>query len=315
MLEVHKRILNDHQEALAGRLSLQQIDSKALGIKKAFFTYEPPENANQPSLPLVYAFRGHEREYVYVGEDPSRQISSVQAIDQLIQIGELPPHILVFPGLNSDDNHIPSLGMNMIGLDAIKEHKKGLGQGQFWKYLNTELFPWVESHFGSVISGNRMAFGYSLGGYTVSLLMVLKPAYFKAMGMYDALLMFSDQIDWRTGKEDLVWGKMGIFDGAFGQASKRTINLLQAWNPSKMIAEADQQLAEELKKLRVWIRSTKHDGNRGNIYRNQYFSNILKEKGVVVNDSPISLHENAEHQWYWNDIALQQFLMEMLNHP
>ncbi len=307
MLPQYRSLLAYHKKKLRGNLRVLPFRSRSLGITKHLFLYEPPRFTSLENVHILYLFRGHEREYVNIQEDGSRKKTSIERIDELIQDGTLPPILVVMPGLNSADNAIPSLGINMV--DAPADKRVGFGSGNFWDYLTTELIPFIDARFQKKTqSSMRLSYGFSLGGYTTSLLTCGLPGYFHHAGLYDALFMFEDQIDPRTNKADTIWGKVSMFDSALGKPDARIGGSLSAWNSTELIRFADPITLQKLKKTTFWIRSSAYDDNKGNLYRNTYFIDVLRTSGLEAAFNVVPFNKKAEHNWYWNDRYLSFFL-------
>lgn len=279
---------------------------------KHVYVYEPAGLESLKEVPVVYLFRGHEREWVNFEEDTSRLSSTaIEDVDFLINEGALPPMILVMPGLNSSNNHIPSLGINMKGQWALKQ--KGLGTGRFWSFLTREIIPLIDKKYPSSANGKRLAAGFSLGGFTISLLGIRKPGYFDHLGIYDGLFMWSQYMDTRVIPQkpfnDAVWLENPLFDAAFGNPRKR--KALRKWNPTDMLIASSPSQLEALRKTSWWITSAPGDGNSGNYDRTKYFVDVLKSNRIPLGFSFIVFDENASHNWHWNDRFLIRFLREV----
>lgn len=345
------RILRRHRASLAGTLCYRRLPSRALGLAKPYYVYEPPGVALARGLPVCYLFRGHEREWAYLREDGSRRLrTAVEEVDRLVAAGRLPPLLLVLPGLNSDDNHVPSLGVDMAG--SWPAARKGLGTGRFWQYLTDELFPHVERRYQGVAGGPHLMAGFSLGGFTVSLLGVLRPGLFDHAAVYDGLFTWPGHRDPRypaprqavleaangaartarlrpaaarlartalaavsgrgsDGCTDPVWCGAPIFDAALGRP--RDAGAMRRWNPTDALAALSPAARKELRRTTFWIRCAAADGSRGNLDRTRFFTARLREAGVPLGfDGDVVLHPRAAHTWHWTDRFLARFLLRAL---
>ena len=303
------RILRRHGDSLAGSLFARRIRSRALRTAKPYFVYEPPGIDERRDVPIVYLFRGHQREWVNIREDSSRHsATAIEDLDRRIAAGKLPPVIAVLPGLNSANNHVPSLGIDMVG--PWPDRHRGLGTGRFWQYLTSELIPAVERRYADQFDGERYAVGFSLGGFTTSLLAMKLPGFFKAVGIYDGLLMWPDNADPRIDGEhantDKVWCSGGIFDAAFGKP--RSVRAMRRWNPTDMLRDADETTLEALRQTAYFIASAPSDGQFGNVDRTRHFVGMLKERRMPLLFDKIVFHEKASHTWHWTDRFLLRFL-------
>lgn len=311
--QLRRAILDRHEQSLRGTLRSQRIFSKHLCHLKHFYIYEPPGINTMQEIPVVYLFRGHEREWVHFNEDSSRRsTTAIEDIDILIHQGVLPPVMLVMPGLNSANNHVPSLGINMKGRWPITQ--RGLGTGRFWSYLTREVFPLIEKNYPVTRKSKRLAAGFSLGGFTVSLLGIHLPGYFDHLGIYDGLFMWHKYFDPRITPEnpfnDNVWLENPLFDAAFGKPRKR--KALNRWNPTDMLVNANSSLLEKLSTSRWWITSAASDGTSGNLDRTTYFIELLKSRKLPSGFDFIVFDKQASHNWHWTDRFLIRFLQETL---
>lgn len=303
-----EEILERHEITLHGSLKSVRLPSPALGIGKSFYLYEPRylEEISHKEVPILYLFRGHQREWVNLYEDDSRKTgTTIELLDQLITSDVLPPLLIVIPGLNSSDNHIPSLGVNMVG--QWDKKKSGLGSGRFFDYLCKELFPYSANLYPQTQDGLRLASGFSLGGYTTTLLATQIPGLFHHIALYDATIMWgTKRLPQGIAIPDGVWEKSILFDASLGKP--RNPQALKFANATDRILEAEGDYLSKLCKTTWWVGSAAYDGMKGNRERAEYFIEILKEKGIPLGFEEAVIDPVAEHNWYWNDRFLVKFL-------
>lgn len=306
-----RQILARHQQHLHGRLLLKRIKSRALDISKPFYIYEPAGWHTLADLPLLYLFRGHEREWVNIREDGSRSRSTaIEDLDRLIVEGLLPPVLAVLPGLNSSNNWIPSLGINMVG--EWETRFRGLGSGRFWEYLTGELMPAVARWYPQSARGLKLMAGFSLGGYTVSLIAAKLPGLFDHALIYDGTLMWPDHIDPRKGPRrfgDTIWYRSRLFDAALGRP--RNELAMQAWNPTNMIRDAGTETLGLLRQTTFWVASAHRDGGFGNRDRARMFVDLLRARQIPTGLKHIIFDPRAEHTWHWTDRFLTAVLQKI----
>lgn len=311
MPKTAKHILARHQESLHGTLTQKRLQSDALGIVKPYYVYEPPnESAVSPSS-MLYLFRGHEREWVNIEEDHSRKkTTAIEDIDRLIAYGLIPPMVVVLPGLNSTNNWVPSLGIDMAG--SWNHKMKGLGTGRFWTYLTGELMPAIERDFPETAGGLKLMAGFSLGGFTVSLLAAKLPGYFDHAAIYDGTLMWPDHRDPRIGRRqfnDRVWCKSPLFHAALGHPRDR--KAMMVWNPASMLLQADGARLHGLRKTKFWVASAARDGGFGNRDRASMFVELCQTLDIQTGFQNIIFDPTAGHTWHWADRFLATFLLRV----
>lgn len=155
--------------------------------------------------------------------------------------------------------------------------------------------------------------GFSLGGYTVSLLAAKLPGYFDEAGIYDGTLMWPGHRYPRQGGgalRDRVWLASPLFNAALGKPRNR--RALRAWNATDIIARARGRTLHRLRRTRFWVASTAHDGMRGNRDRAEQFCRLLAEKGCTLGFPQTVFAARAAHNWHWADRFLMRFLQEAL---
>ena len=316
MLISKEQILTRHSTSLRGRLRAEHIDSRVLGIRKPYFVYEPPDLSTLRRVPLLYLFRGHEREWVNMNEDRSRKkTTAIEDLDQMIAEGTIPPVVAVMPGLNSSNNHIPSLGIDMVGT-WLPTHE-GLGTGRFWHFLTREMLPGIERDYPETRGGRRLMAGFSLGGYTVSLLASQCPGYFDHAGIYDGTFMWPGHNDPRqkqTGTwSDRIWCKAPIFDAALGMP--RVVEAMRRWNATDAISMAQGHLLDQLQQTTFYVACAASDGMKGNRDRATFFVDLLRKKAIPLASEKIIFAIDAAHTWHWADLFLTRFLTTALAAP
>ena len=314
MGRTRRQILRRHDETLSGRLRARIARSTVLDTRKPYYLYEAPGLANATAAPLLLLLRGHEREWVNMKEDDSRRRSTaIEDVDRLVAEGALPPLLAVMPGLNSSDNHVPSLGIDMVG--TWPGYRYSLGTGRFWTYLTEELLPNVAAGYPAV-TGPRVAVGFSLGGYTASLLALHQPEALDHVAIYDGLFMWPRHNDPRENGaafSDPVWCEASIFDAALGRPRDR--DALRRWNPTDRLQNGPSTLLRPLRDTTFWIGCAAGDGNRGNRDRARFFTKLLRRQDVPVGLDRVVFDDEARHTWHWADRFLQYVLAQALPEP
>jgi enterochelin esterase-like enzyme len=318
MGQTRRHILRRHAQTLKGRLRSQVRRSEALGIRKPYYVYEAPGLREAERAPLVVLLRGHEREWVNMDEDDSRErTTAIEDVDRLVRAGVLPPLLAVMPGLNSADNHVPSLGIDMVG--RWPDYRRSLGSGRFWSYLTGELLPGVEAAYpqvGRPAGAPRIAVGFSLGGYTVSLLALRQPGWLDHAAIYDGTLMWPAHNDPREEGEafsDPIWSQAPIFDAALGRPRHQPT--MRYWNPTARLHRADRTVRRRIKDTTFWVACAAAEGSRGNRDRAHYFARLLKERGAPLGLRRVVYAAEARHTWHWADGFLQEVLLRAIGTP
>ena len=276
------------------------IESKALGIRKAFYVSLPPGynrvSNSMTRYPVLYLFRGHEREWVHRWQDKSRQGRTViDVYRQLLHDSRVGPLILVFPGISSDDNRVPGLLVNFKEPSLVKG-APGVGTGRFEDYFLDELVPYVDSHFKTIASRQgRAVDGFSLGGFQSIKIAARRPDLFVSAGAFDGTFLYATN----RGKSVRVMDRVlrnPIFSPAFGLP--RDLEYAAANSPANLLQTGDKS---ELEQVQWLIRSAPEPGEpwQSNYYRAQHVIDILKSRKLENGVS--SVLPRSRHNWCWAD--------------
>lgn len=290
------------------RIELISIYSPALGINKNFNIYLPAGyDSCSERYPVVYLFRGHEREWANRNEDGSRMGRNILDIaDLLYQNGDIGKMILVMPGVTSADNTVPGLGVNMINVSSAFG-LPGLGTGQFEDYLLNDLIPYVDTNYRTLPTRTQRGIdGFSLGGYTSMMLACRNPELFISAGSYDGTLMWLDFNDpFGPGTYDDFWMYIALAEPAFGLP--RDTSYMALHNPANIVTYADSNKITKIQDIQFLIQTVgaPHGGNSDLA---QHMVNILNQCGIQNAFPDIVLSTGAVHNWWYADEHMLQTL-------
>jgi S-formylglutathione hydrolase FrmB len=206
---------------------VERVDllSAALGVRRTFYVYVPPEARSDENLrvPSVYLLRGHEREWINKGEDSSRagQRNVIDVYEELRAAGAIGPTVLVFPGMTSANGAIHSAGINMRAPELAND--KTIGSGRFEDYFFSDLIPYVETHFPVLFGGAHRAIdGFSLGGFMSVNMALRQPTAFASVGAYDGLYFWDEpELGTTIALTDTVFMR-SLFDADYGVPRDQT---------------------------------------------------------------------------------------------
>ncbi len=169
--------------AQESRIELQSHYSPLLGTQKNYNIFLP-EGYDRDSLryPVVYLFRGHEREWANPTEDGSRRGNIKTVADRLYAAGTIGRMILVMPGISQP------------------------GTSADFAYAAEELIPYIDAHFRTIpVRQKRGMDGFSLGGYDVLQLLRRSPELFFTAGAYDGSFWLVNLNTFFAGTGEPYW--------------------------------------------------------------------------------------------------------------
>lgn len=281
--------------------------SKTLGVKKTFYIALPPgysrtSNASQ-RYPVLYLFRGHEREWIHRLEDKSRRGQTViDVYRELLQEGKVGPMILVFPGISSSDNRVPGLLVNFREPELAR-NAPGVGTGRFEDYFIDDLISYIDSHYRTIASREgRSVDGFSLGGFQAIKIAAQHPELFRSAGAFDGTFLYATDKGRSVRKTDRVL-RNPMFAPAFG--AERDLEFVAANSPANLLWRGDRQA---LKGVQWLIRSGPEalEPWQSNYFRNQHVIEIMRDRGIENGLNPV--FTRARHSWYWADRHISETL-------
>ena len=275
--------------------------SRALGFRKSFYIYVPPDLGRNERVPTLYLLRGHEREWVNKREDATRGDANIIDIyERLRTAGQVGPLVLVFPGLASDDNRVPGLLVNMRAPERARG-VVGVGRGRFEEYFFDELIPFVDARFPTTSRGRgRGIVGFSLGGAMAIKAAAQRPHMFATASAYDGTFLYAEDGGRRVRAADPVLHNP-MFDAAFGVP--RDLRFVADSSASNLILRAR---AAALRRV-TWMISYGPEHQepwQANFYRGEHLLGCLRQHGID-NALPFAAFPNGDHTWRTADAFMK----------
>lgn len=296
-----------------GRVENATVFSPALGVEKRFNIYLPPGyEEGTERYPVLYLFRGHEKEWFDPYQDHSRGGTAVQHLaDELIHSGAIGPMIIVGASTTSDDGSVFGLGVDFLNPRRTRE-RGGVGTGRFEQYVVEDLIGHVDRAYRTIPDGEaRGADGFSLGGFTAVMLAVKHPGLFGSVGCYDGSFMFRNLVDPRLqsgAPDDPLWVRADdLFAAAFRRprARRYDIDYMLGYNPLNIVERLSDRERAVLEKTRFYIHSASSDGRQGNRDRCVHLASLFLYMGIPNEVKSLILSSDAMHTWRFADLHLR----------
>ena len=286
--------------------------SPSLGIDKSFYVYFPKAYQNlKQRFPVIYLLRGHESEWINKNQDSTRRGKNIKDVmDDLISSGKINPALVIMPGLSSDDNHIPGLGVNFADV-SLTRGKPGIGTGRFEDFFINDLIPYIDKRFRTLADqSNRSIDGFSVGGYAAVMLGLKHPELFTSVGSFDGTHQWKDFDDPRQDQPiDKTWMENEMFAPAFGRPFQHKYAL--QYNSTELLDHV-RLSPEKYKHLKFSITcvNKEPDGNRD---RTLHLLKHLRKAGFTNQLDSYILNPKAEHTWFWADEYVRRTIPIHLN--
>jgi S-formylglutathione hydrolase FrmB len=276
------------------------VPSQILGITKHCYVYLPPDLPPGQRVPALYLLRGHEREWVNRHEDQSRQGTAIDVYERLRTTGAVGPLLLVFPGLASDDNSVPSMLSDMAAPERTTA--AGIGSGAFQRFFFAELLPLMEQRFQAHPRARAIG-GFSLGGLMALKAVALQPEQFASISCFDGTVLYASDGGLAPRQSDPVLANP-LFDAALDRP--RNWQQIAADHPIPALLRADRAALRAI----TWMvqygpESIEPWGS--NFYRGEYLLRVLQALGIQ-HALPVAALPHGEHTWRCADQHLTETL-------
>jgi S-formylglutathione hydrolase FrmB len=268
--------------------------SPELGASKRFHIYLPPGYAGSSECyPVLYLLRGHEREWLNVNEDTSREgKNALDVYERLLIEGLVGPMILVMPSLTSDDGVVHGIGTDNLA-PWLAHNAPGTGTGRWESYFVQDLIPFVDAHWRTHKSGaHRGVDGFSIGGAVAVKVAAKYPGLFRTVGAYDGTFFFTEE-DGSTVRADDPVLRSAIFDPAFGR--ERDLAHLTANSPVNLILHGDPAVLQRLTWM-IQYGPEQIEPWGSNFYRGEHLVAALKQRGIA-NALGNGVLPDGDHSW------------------
>ncbi|HWA33281.1 MAG TPA: alpha/beta hydrolase-fold protein [Cyclobacteriaceae bacterium] len=161
------------------------LPSKVVGLAYKLYVKVPPDYDSEKAYDMIFTL---DPEYSFAIES--------NITDHLVQRNDLPPVIIVGIGYEIDNyrvnrtrDYTPTKSL-VGGYDAETQKHTGGGEN-FFRFITTELFPFIEKNFGK--PRTRTLVGHSYGGLFASWVMFNKPGTFDRSIIVSPSLWFDEK--------------------------------------------------------------------------------------------------------------------------
>lgn len=299
-----------------GTVKKETFFSPALGISKQYHIYLPPGYEESDwHYPVLYLFRGHEKEWFDPYQDHSRGGTAVQHLaDELIMTGHIGKMIIVGVSMTSDDGEVYGLGVNFLNPQKAKDHP-GVGSGKFEDYFTRDLISHIDRSYRSIPDrAHRGTDGFSLGGFCSVMLAIKHPELFSSVGSYDGSFMFRNMKDPRRSSphsDDTLWVRSDdLFAPAFRRPrhNRYDVDYLQSYNPLDLLEKLSPDAKSQIQSTQFYIKSAAFDGFQGNRDRSVHLVTLFQLHGIENRVSSLILSSDAHHNWKFADLHMRETL-------
>ncbi|NOR44689.1 MAG: T9SS type A sorting domain-containing protein [Candidatus Delongbacteria bacterium] len=290
-----------HCWSVFGQVSPSRVErrtflSNSLGVEKQFKIYLPSGyDESFTNYPVVYFLRNHEDEWFAGGYSGRDGTALKEVIDGLIDSEIIGNLIIIAPNTGSTSGGYAGLGVNMLRPDLIYG-TDGIGTGLFEDYI-IELTAYVDEEFRTIPDRNHRGIdGFSLGGYSSTMLALKHPELFCSVGSYDGTLMWLDLDDLTKPWVDDDWWMYDNYVTNPVFNNPRDVSYLLLHSASNILNSADSDKLDSIRTVRFHISCVSQivGGNRA---PNMQFMSIMRQKGIWNRFEKGVLHPTASHTY------------------
>jgi hypothetical protein len=291
------------------RLEIKSFYSPQLGITKSYYIYLPSGyDSSTQRYPVVYFFRAAENEW-FTASYRSYNKMLKDVADSLYINGLTGKMILV--GGNTIGNTLYAPGINMLRPD-LAASDPGIGLGKFESYIINDLIHNVDSAYRTIADFNHRAIdGFSLGGYTSTMLALKNPSMFSSVGCYEGTLMWYNLHDPGapgSGYNDETWitDNAAYFSPIFDNPRNFPYMLLH--DAANILYDANAPKLDSIKNLRFHI-TCGDEFTLTNRDRITQFTSFMRQKNICNSFYKFILAPGAEHLWDYADLHASKTLI------
>jgi len=285
------------------RVEIKNFFSPQLGINKSYYIYLPAGyDSTTQRYPVVYFFRANEAEWFNASYRSNGKMLK-HVTDSLITNNIIGKIIIVAPNtIGVLPTPIYAPGVNMLRPDLTTD--PGIGTGKFEDYLLKDVIKNVDSVYRTIADFNhRAADGFSLGGYTSTMLALRNSGVFSSVGSYDGTLMWYNLHDIYapgSGYNDETWmtDNAAYFSPIFNLP--RNVPYMLLHDASNILYDASGSKLDSIKNIRFHI-TTGEEYALTNIDRNTQFVNFMKQKNICNSFREYILKPESVHNWDYAD--------------
>ncbi|MCB0260840.1 MAG: T9SS type A sorting domain-containing protein [Calditrichaeota bacterium] len=287
-----------------GRIETHTFYSQTLEVTKNYIVYLPEGyDSSTARYPSVYFLRLHENEW-FNNSLPGRNGSSLKhVLDTLITNGVIGKMIIVGPSTGSN-NGLVSGAVNMLSPNLTTA--TGIGTGKFEDYLIHDLITHIDATYRTIPDpAHRGVDGFSLGGYSSTVISFRNPGIFRSVGSYDGTIMWYNLDDpgiSGNDPDDPIWMSAqynGIIGPLFG--IPRDVGYMLQHSAINVLVEASPSRLDSIRAMKFHIHAGASTAVT-NLLRNIQLLDSMAAKGIYNSFENVVLAPNAIHDYGFADL-------------